>query len=107
MSTIKPLPSRRNKIHKILLCLLLLVALVLGYLQVHTQMVSVTVFTSLLGILLIVFLVAAVVGRPILCPDCRRLLREGAEHPRAAETYVYYCKRCDVIWDTLIERSDV
>ena len=37
------------------------------------------------------------------CPDCGQFLREGAEHPRASETYLYYCKRCDVIWDTMID----
>ena len=106
MSTIKPLPSHRSRIHKVLIYLLLLAALGLGYLQFHTQIVSVVVFTLLLGVLLLVFLLAAVVGRPLFCPDCRKFLREGAAHPRAAETYVFYCKHCDVIWDTLIEKSD-
>ena len=49
----------------------------------------------------------ALTGRPFRCPDCGQFLREGAEHPRAHEVYLYYCKRCDVIWDTTIERSDV
>jgi DNA-directed RNA polymerase subunit RPC12/RpoP len=49
----------------------------------------------------------AITGRPLRCPDCGQFLREGAEHPRASERYLYYCKRCDVIWDTTIERSNV
>ena len=49
----------------------------------------------------------AFTGRPLRCPDCGRFLREEAAHPRASEVYLYYCKRCDVIWDTTIERSNV
>ena len=107
MSAFKQLPSRRKKFHQVLIYLLLLVALVFGFLLNHPQKASALVFASLLLAFLVVVLVAAAVGRPFRCPDCGRFLREGAEHPRAEETYVYYCKRCDVIWDTLIDRSNV
>jgi len=61
--------------------------------------------------LLIAFVISGIIldltGRPLRCPDCGKFLREGADHPKAEETYLYYCKRCDVIWDTTIGRSNV
>ena len=107
MSQIKQLPGRRKKVHKVLIYLLVLVAIGLGFLQKNPQSASVMVFVSLIIASLIVVLVAGAVGRPFRCPDCGKFLREGGSHPRPAETYVYYCKRCDVIWDTLIENSNV
>ena len=107
MREIKQLPGRRKKVHKVLIYVLVLIAIGLGFLQKHPQSASLIVFVSLIVAFLIVVLVAGAVGRPFRCPHCGKFLREGGDHPRAAETYVYYCKRCDVIWDTLIEKSNV
>jgi hypothetical protein len=105
MGTIKQLPNRRRRVHKVLGYLLLLVGVGVGLLQKYPEKASVGIFVLVLVGFLGVFLMAAVVGRPVRCPDCGKFLREETGHPRAAESYVYYCKRCDVIWDTLIAKS--
>lgn len=108
MSALKTLP-RRRRIRTVLgICMVLLgcFGLAASYLKKlglegSTLYLVVFIAFAMCGVLL------AFTGRPFRCPDCGQFLREGAEHPRASETYLYYCKRCDVIWDTMIERSNV
>ena len=108
MSALKTLPRRRRVRTMLGICMIALgcFGLAATYLKNHGlegSMLYLFVFIAfaIFGVLL------AITGRPLRCPDCGQFLREGAKHPRASESYLYYCKRCDVIWDTMIERSNV
>src|SRR5262245_9887516 len=59
-----------------------------------------------IGLFVLIPLVMVVGGRPLLCPGCRSFLRTREKDPRARQSHIYYCKRCDVIWDTCISRGD-
>jgi len=108
MSAIKQLP-RRGRMRSILAILTVAVGvfgLAATYVKHHGQEGSVLYLCLFLAFAIFGILLA-VTGRPLRCPDCGQFWREEAEHPRAREVYLYYCKRCDVIWDTMIERSNV
>ena len=103
MSALKQLP-RRRRIHFTFVMLFAVVALALGFLQSRAQQGSL-IFLYLLIAFVILGVIMAVAGRPLRCPDCGKFLREHGDHPKSQETYLYICRHCDVIWDTLIPRS--
>jgi len=106
MSVIKQLSkrTRRWKIHSAFLGAFIIVATVLGFLQSKGQQGSL-VFRVLLVAFAVSGVVMAVTRRPYRCPDCGQRLRDHYDHPKSQETYLYYCRQCDVIWDSLIPRS--
>ena len=108
MSAFKQMPHRRRIRVRlgILFAIVVLTGVGLTFLKNQGQEGSM-VYLYIFVAFVIGGVVLAVTGRPIRCPDCGKFLRDGADHPKAQETYLYYCKHCDVIWDTTIGRSSV
>jgi hypothetical protein len=103
---IKQLP-RRGRVRLVLGVLFAAVfvtGVTLTLLEKHGRQGSMVYLTVLIALVISVVLLA-LTGRPLRCPDCGKFLREESNHPKAQETYLYFCKNCDVIWDTTIGRS--
>ena len=106
MTTIRQLPRRAKLTNRLCLCLVTLTAVLFGIglavgkgLAGHYLLYAGICTVSLVPVVLIIG------ARPLWCPECNGFLRVREDHPRARESHIYYCKPCDVIWDTSIERG--
>jgi hypothetical protein len=96
----KRLRTTRMRIIGGMICL----ACFLGYWQ-HGASASSPLYVGLTAVLVAACIFIFFFERTQRCPTCGRFMREKYDHPKAKESHILYCKRCDVIWDTTFPKS--
>jgi hypothetical protein len=115
MSAFKQMPNQKQMhFNRRMVWVVLIVVLgMFIYLKKHGEpTLSPTNLTSLTDIGLVTIFFATLVWVVIMervqrCPDCKKHMSEVYEdfHPQAKTTHVFYCERCDIIWDTTLPNS--
>ena len=110
MSAFKQMPNQKlmRVLRYAVWVVIIGLALALHYLEKHGEPAASPLFIILAATTVGMAIFGIFMGRLQRCPDCAKLMREVYEdfHPKARDTHVLFCERCDVVWDTTVPKSN-